>query len=207
MRGFAWIGLAIGLATAPVVAQAQVSPNGPPPPGVGAGQVQTLFEADGVIFEDVADGGIRHKVTGFVCPKALLGFERTRLIVFDAAGGGRDVACNFGRGESWFTVYLTRLPGRTGESVFETYVLQAQNAAPSTGEVTAPLAPGFPPLPAFGQFWASREGFVDGLWMSQIGDWHIKLRVTYAVADEPDVRAFAEALYRQVHAQIAAPEI
>lgn len=207
MRLLAGIAVALALIAGSGSAQAQVSPNGPPPPGVGAGQVQTLFEADGVIFEDVADGGIRHKVTGFVCPRQLLGFERTRLIVFDPSGGGRDVACNFGRGDTWFTVYLTRLPGRPGEAVFETYVLQAQNAAPPTGEVTAPLAPGFPPLPAFGRFWTSREGFVDGLWMSQIGDWHIKLRVTYAVADEADVRTFAEALYRQIHAQIAAPEI
>lgn len=201
------VGVAIALALIAGSAQAQVSPNGPPPPGVGPGQVKTLFEADGVIFEAVDEDGVRHKVTGFVCPRELLGFERTRLIVFDASGGGRDVACNFGRGETWFTLYLTRLPGRTGEAVFETYVLQAQNAAPATGDVDAPLAPGFPPLPAFGRFWTSREGFVDGLWMSQIGDWHIKLRTTYAAGDEAAARAFAEALYRRVHDQIAAPEI
>jgi hypothetical protein len=43
--------------------------------------------------------------------------------------------------------------------------------------------------------------------MAQIGDWHVKLRVTYSADDESDVAAFAQALFRQIHEQIAAPEI
>jgi hypothetical protein len=207
MRAGSWMVLGLVLALAAGPALAQVSPNGPPPPGASGSGVTKLQGADGVIFEEVEGDGARHRLTGFICPAELLGFERARLLVFDRSEGGRDVACTFAQGESWLTLYLTRLPGRSGEDVFATYELQAQNAAPPTGEADAPLAAGFPPLPAFSSFWRNKAGGVDGLWMSQIGDWHIKLRVTYAPDDEAAVRAFAEALYRQIHEQVAAPEI
>ncbi|MDO9224278.1 MAG: hypothetical protein Q7U20_11280 [Caulobacter sp.] len=202
MRALSWLVLAAVLTVAP--AFAQVSPNGPPPPGAAGRGLSRLQGADGVVFEAMEDDGARHKLTGFVCPAELEGFKRTRLI---QSAGGHYVACKFSRGESWFTVYLTRLPGRSGNDMFATHVLEAQKVAPSTGPAAPPLAPGFPPLPAFGSFWRSDTGGVDGLWMSQIGDWYITLRVTYAPEDEAAVRAFAEALYKQVHDQIAAPEI
>lgn len=205
MRAGSWIVLALALMASPALAQ--VSPNGPPPPGASGSGLTKLQGADGVIFEEVEGDGARHRLTGFICQAELLGFERARLLIFDRSEGGRDVACTFVRGESWFTLYLTRLPGRSGEDVFATYELQAQNAAPPAGEAAAPLAAGFPPLPAFGSFWRNKAGGVDGLWMSQIGDWHIKLRVTYGPDDAAAVRAFPEALYQQIHDQVAAPEI
>lgn len=204
MRAMSWIVLALTLTAGPALAQ--VNTNGEPPPGYGAGASVKLSGADGVTFEDV-EGGVLHKASGFTCPDELQGFKRTRLLVFDPSEGGRDVGCIFVRGESWFTLYLTRLPGRSGADVFETYERQAQNAAPPDGDAVPPLAAGFPPLPAFASFWRNTKGGIDGLWMSQIGDWHIKLRTTYAPNDEAEVRAFAEVLYRRIHEQVAAPEI
>lgn len=204
MRAMSWIVLALTLTAGPALAQ--VNTNGQPPPGYGSGPSARLSGADGVIFEDV-EGGVRHGSSAFICPDELEGFRRTRLLIFDRTDGGRDVGCNFVRGESWFTLYLTRLPGRSGEDVFETYELQAQNAAPPQGEATPPLAAGLPPLPAFASFWKNDKGGIDGLWMSQIGDWHIKLRTTYLPEDEAAVMAFAEALYRRIHEQVDAPEI
>ncbi|MDP1735822.1 MAG: hypothetical protein Q8L23_00120 [Caulobacter sp.] len=202
------VGFVVALALIGGSAQAQViSPNDRPPPGAGGDGPAVFREPDGQIFEAVEGGGARHKLTGFICPLEIESFTRSKLAVFDRSEGGRDVACGYQRDGSWFTLYLTRLPGMSGEAVFRTYVRQAEDAAPPKGEATAPLAPGVPPLPGFSRFWINASDQVDGLWMSQIGDWHIKLRVTYEVQDEAAVKAFAEELYRQLHDQVAAPEI
>lgn len=206
MRLFA--GIAVALALIGGSAQAQViGPNDRPPPGAGGDRPGVFREPDGQIFEAVDDGGARHRLTGFICPLEIEGFTRSKLAVFDRDEGGRDVACGYQREGSWFTLYLTRLPGMSGEAVFRTYVRQAEDSAPPKGEAIAPLAPGMPPLPGFSRFWINSTDQVDGLWMSQIGDWHIKLRVTYDPRDEAAVKAFAETLYRQLHDQVAAPEI
>lgn len=206
MRLFAGIAVALALITGSAQAQI-ISPNDRPPPGAGGDRPGVFREPDGQVFEAVDGGGARHRLTGFVCPLEVEGFTRSKLAVFDRSEGGRDVACGYQRDGSWFTLYLTRLPGMSGETVFRTYVRQAEDAAPPKGEAEAPLLAGIPPLPGFSRFWINGREQVEGLWMSQIGDWHIKLRVTYEPADEAAVKAFAEALYRQIHDQVAAPEI
>jgi hypothetical protein len=205
VRAGFWVAVALSLLATPALGQ--VSPNGPPPPGAAGRGLARLNGADGVVFEAVDDGGARHKLTGFVCPAELEGFTRTRMIVFDQSEGGRDVACNYQRDGARLTLYLTRLPGRTAEDVFDTYVLQAQNVAPDVGVAESPLPAGLAPRPEFGQFWLSRGGEVNGLWLSQIGDWHIKLRATYPEGEDAVVGKAAEAFYRQVHDQVAAPGI
>lgn len=207
MPRFTILVAALIILASPARAQEVIDPYGTPPPGSGNGEPEVRQDADGVVFVTAPEGGVRHRLTGFVCPRRLMDFRRSKVAVFDPSEGGRDAACSFSRSRSWFTLYLTRLPGKSAEDVFETYVMQGEDASPPAGRATAPLAAGPPPLPGFSHFWRNRHDQIEGLWMAQIGDWHVKLRVTYSDDDENDVATFAQTLFRQIHEQIGAPEI
>lgn len=222
MRMKMWLAVAavfVGLATAPALAAddpaagqaAQAPPSsqgGPvPKPGEGPGDPSSGLEADGQVFEALPDGGVRHRLSGVVCPAELLGFRRERLVVYDAAEGGRDVSCRFIRNDAtWMTLYMTRLPPRyDGRQVFDIYVREALQAAPPRGGfIGGPLAVGPKPLPAYARFWEDRQGRVQGLWLAQIGPWHIKLRLTMQLGDEQAVHDFAAAIYELIYAEVNA---
>lgn len=179
-----------------------------PAPGTGPGQPMVLDQADGTIFLAGPNGEARHALTGMVCPTAFAGFQRDRMVIFDATGGGRDVSCRFSIGRSYFTLYLTRYPERMAASdVFSSYSGSARSVAPAVRDTAPPLPVGKPPLPLFEDFWVGTRGQVDGLWMVQIGQWYIKVRATYDREDEAAIRAAAKSLFEQVHASVKPPEV
>lgn len=211
--------IAIRLLVAAVVLAAAATPalaadpfvrGGAPAPGTGATAPSRPWNgpvADGVIFVELDEGRVRHKATGFICEAAIGGFARDMLMIYDHAEDGRDVSCRYRIADSWFTVYLTRLPGMEGERVFETYVRQAQDATRVIEAIEAPLAAGSPPLPGHGRFWLSGDETVNGLWMVQIGDWCVKVRATYEQKDAVAIADAAKVAFEQIHAQLEAPEI
>lgn len=209
MRLFVGLLLAVFVMAGPVVASAQEPflKNGPPTPGTGVKRPWVGKGADGEVFVDLGDGDIRHVTSGFVCSSELAGFKRDRVVVYDFSDGGRDVSCRFVINDSWFTLYFTKLPGMKGEKVFDIYIDQAQGVAKVVEAIEPPLGVGNPPLPGFARMWKSSENTVDGLWMVQIDDWFVKLRVTYAPKDEATIAAAAKAVFESVHAQVKPPEI
>ncbi|MCE3288530.1 MAG: hypothetical protein K0R83_542 [Caulobacter sp.] len=179
-----------------------------PPPGGTPGQPMALTEPDGVVFTAAPDGGLRHGLTGMICPSTIGEFQRDRAIIFDAAGGGRDVACRYSLGPNVMTLYLTRYPQSTSAAdVFDAYSRSARGVAPAVREIGPPLAVGKPPAPAFEDFWIGTHGQADGLWMVQIDQWFIKVRVTYQLDDKDKVATAADTLFRTVHATVKPPEI
>jgi hypothetical protein len=159
-------------------------------------------------FIPLDDDGAQHGASGFICPTTVAGFKRGKLSVYDATEQGRDVSCGYDRDVATATLYLTKLPSQyTLSRVFETYVRQAQASTPSVGAEPNP----YPQIPGesrrLGEFWRDKEGRGEGLWLTQIGPWFIKLRVTYH-KDAPDhVRALAEAIFSAANAQIQRPTI
>lgn len=196
------------LFTPPTTAPRSAASAPTPSPGSGPGQPLVLDAADGTVFVATPNGGMRHALTGMICPTEIAGFKRDRAVIFDATGGGRDVSCRFSIGRSFMTLYLTRYPqSMPAPDVFDTYSRSARTVAPAVRETAAPLEAGLAPLPAFEDFWVGTQGQVDGLWMVQIGQWYIKVRATYEPEDEAAIRAAAEALFKQVHASVRPPEI
>jgi hypothetical protein len=195
-------------------AQAQPSRDAPPgltpPPGVANGQPFQTGVPDGQFFIDTDEGGARHAASGFVCPAQVAGRRRDRLLIFDTAQNGRDVACGYGTQteSSWYTFYLTKIPGMSGAKVWDAYERDARTAAPPKGSFDPPLAPGRdPPAPRYASFWRNARGGIDGLWLTQIGDWHIKLRATFHEQDAAEAKAMAEALYKAIYEQMRAPAV
>ncbi|CAN5210742.1 hypothetical protein BH11PSE2_BH11PSE2_07250 [soil metagenome] len=199
---------------APPPRRAEAKPSMPPgmtpPPGAGGTGLERLNAADGKIFVAVADGAVQHQSTGFVCPNAVNSRPRVRLMIFDASDDGRDVACGYGSeaDSSWYTLYLTKIPSMSASKVFNAYEDEAKTARPPKGRADPPLKPGSkPPAPRYASFWKNRVGGIDGLWMVRIGDWNIKLRASLHEEDQAEAKAFAEAIFAAVYAQVKEPEI
>lgn len=183
-------------------------PGARPPPGTGLGPPVVSAQPQNDSFQNQPDGGALHPPTGFTCPASLDGFARKRLIVYDAAEGGRDVSCGYESPQATATLYLTRLPGQfTLEKVFATYVEQAKSHTPLAADAPDPYPVSDGGPRRLGRFWRDKEGRGEGLWLIQRGSWFVKLRVTYAAGDVTAIRAFATDLLAAVDAQIKPPTI
>lgn len=185
------------------------SPEMPkPPPGTGAGEAQVLTAPDGVVFRGGDGDAFIHGPTGFACPAALNGYTRGKIIIFDAAEGGRDVACQLQGERSWMTVYLTKVPGGyTPTEVFATYSEQARAGLPAKKDLAAPWTLPANGAPAYADFWVGPKDEHEGMWVMVIGDWYVKLRVTYFPDSEAAMVDLAKAVSSQVTAQVKPPEI
>jgi hypothetical protein len=168
------------------------------------GQSRRLTQADGTVFERGERNAVKHKPTGFVCPQNLQGLVRRDLAIYDPSDGGRDVSCGYGRVDSpiWHTLYLTKVPDLTPDQVFTLFERDAQMVAPPTNAMVAPLAPGAPPLPARASFWVDRYGMVQGLWVTSVGPWHIKIRTTCERGRESQAAQFARAAFEAVYSAL-----
>ncbi|MDB5468774.1 MAG: hypothetical protein JWR84_334 [Caulobacter sp.] len=186
------------------------SPGMPrPAPGSGpGGEAQELTAPDGVAFKAGPGGAMVHAATGFSCPEALNGYERGKVIIFDAAEDGRDVACQLVGKQSWMTVYLTKIPDSySAVEVFSTYSEQARAAAPPKADIDPPWMLPETRSPSYADFWVGPEDERQGLWVMAIGNWYVKLRVTYRQGEEGELVELAQAVAKQVMAQVKPPEI
>ena len=186
------------------------SPEMPkPPPGRGApGEPQVLEAPDGSVFKLAEGDGWRHASTGFVCPAAVNGYKRGKAIIFDAAEGGRDVACQLVSENSWMTIYLTRIPDDySAVEVFSTYSEQARGSTPEKRKLDPPWTLPSSRAPSYADFWVGPKDEHEGLWVQAIGPWYVKMRVTYWPDEEGELVDLAKAMAKQISEQVKAPEI
>ncbi len=161
--------------------------------------------ADGKVFVSERRGGVRHVLTGFICPERVGAFPRTDLMSFDGKTGGHDVACRYGatrNTETWFTFYLTELPDETHADIFALYVRNAKEASGAGVTLASPVPVGPSPAPTSAEFWEGRSGASEGLTLSSIGPWRVKMRVTMRPGDDAKVAEAAAALYQAAYEQV-----
>jgi hypothetical protein len=186
------------------------SPEMPkPPPGQGApGEPQVLSAPDGAIFKAVEGDGWAHGATGFVCPAAVNGYRRGKAIIFDAAENGRDVACQLVGKNSWMTIYLTKLPDDYSPAeVFSTYSEQARATVASKKDIEPPWMLPKSRNPSYADFWVGPKDEREGMWVTAIGPWYVKMRVTYFPDEEGELVELAAAIAKQISEQVKPPEI
>ncbi len=185
------------------------SPAGstPPPGGAGVGGPTQIYEPDGVVFARQDDGGARHQPTGFVCPIAYGALSRRDMVIYDRSEGGRDVSCGYGEigSSGWYTLYLTKIPAMSLAQVFQAYVQEAQKVTPVARTTNPPLATGPAPLPTSASFWMDPNGTEQGLWLSKIGDWHVKVRATFRPGLEKEASDTARTIFAAFYQQIRTP--
>ena len=88
----------------------------------------------GDLFDNLseADGGairLRHKASGLVCVFNA-GDAANKLLVFDSATRGDEIACSTGGEAGERTLYLTRAPGRTLAQAFTQDVAEVEKSHP-----------------------------------------------------------------------------
>lgn len=174
-----------------------------PPPQ--AGRRGAFRDPDGITFTSTFGGGARHAATGFVCPRSLAGNARRELVVYDPAEKGRDVSCGYGTtaDRHWHTLYMTHMPDMSAEEVFALWERDARGSAPRITDTKFSPVSGAPPLPERASFWLDSSGATQGLWVSSIDGWHIKLRTTMRPTADPDqVNRMAEAAFKAIYQQL-----
>jgi hypothetical protein len=106
------------------------------------------------------------------------------------------------------TVYLTKVPGDYSPTeVFATYSEQARAGQPAKKELTPPWTLPANGAPTYADFWVGPKDQNEGMWVMVIGDWYVKLRVTYFPDSEAAMVDLAKAVSAQVAAQVKPPEI
>lgn len=172
-------------------------------PGVSGGP-RSLTAPDGQVFVDAGNGAVRHVPTGVVCPAQLNGRPRSRMTIYDPAEGGRDVDCGYGAGgeASWHSFYLTKAAPVSEQDYFDQAAAGARVQATVVNDVASPVPTGAPPNPSRASFWNDRGGLVQGVMVSKIGDWHVKVRTTYSPGAEAETAAIVSALFTEAYAKV-----
>jgi hypothetical protein len=171
-----------------------------------APQPRTITAPDGVIFKDAGAGAARHAATGFPCPASIGPLKRRNMVIYDPAQDGRDVSCGYGEGAegATFTFYLTKIAEQNDALFARTLQDLKSVRGGADGDVASPVETGARPLPTSAAFWryTGARG-IDGIAMSKIGDWSVKLRISYVPGAEPVVRAMTTGLFGAAYQQIA----
>ncbi|MGZ5984842.1 MAG: hypothetical protein ACXWK7_07880 [Caulobacteraceae bacterium] len=135
--------MAAGLAAAPALTQVAA-------PSVPRGEAKSEGDAllgqagaadlfDNVTADDAQDIKLRHKASGVIC-EFNTGAASNRVVVFDAARRGDDIACSTGGAAGERTLYASRTPGRTLADAFAHDLAEVRKNHP--GAVDYALPPG-----------------------------------------------------------------
>jgi hypothetical protein len=139
------IAMAAALAAAPALARAQA---GAPPVPRGEAKAEgdvLLAQAgasdlfDNITADNAQDIKLKHKASGLVC-EFNPGSAANRVVVFDSAQRGDDIACSTGGGVGDRTIYASRTPGRTLDDAFAHDLAEVKKSHP--GAVDYALPPG-----------------------------------------------------------------
>jgi hypothetical protein len=137
------IAIAAALAAAPALAQV-ATPSVPRGEARAEGDVLLAQAGAGDLFDNVtADNAqeirLKHKASGLVC-----GFNpgevANRVVVFDGARRGDDIACSTGGAVGERTLYASRTPGRSLADAFAHDLAEVKKSHP--GAVDYALPPG-----------------------------------------------------------------
>ncbi len=133
-------------------------------------------------------GAVEHLQSGLTCPQTLAGYARGRIMLFD--GYGLDVGCNYGRGKTLITLYLTR---RTGAGV-DAALTQAkrellQMSAERRPQLISENRSREADLDWVTTLYSEDGGLHSGIWMADLDGWTLEYRVTYPATDDATVTA------------------
>jgi hypothetical protein len=143
MRLTAGVIMTAALAAAPALAQV-ASPSVPRGEAKAEGDA-LLAQAgaadlfDNVTGDDAQDIKLKHRASGLVC-EFNPGWASNRVVVFDSAQRGDDIACSTGGAVGERTLYASRTPGRTLSDAFAHDLAEVKKSHP--GAVDYALPPG-----------------------------------------------------------------
>lgn len=133
------------------------------------------------------DGTATHLQSTLICPDAVNGFTRGKLIVYDRVGF--DVSCGYTGRRGWITVYLTKLGTTSLQAAFDDAEHQLLQHAPDAV-----------PLPDADQkTFAGAENYLhltysekngslwSGIWMADFSGWMFEFRASYAPGAEAEM--------------------
>jgi hypothetical protein len=92
---------------------------------------------DNVTAEDAQSIKLRHKASGLVC-EFNPGAGANRVVVFDAAQRGEDIACTTGGAAGDRTLYASRTPGRTLADAFAHDLAEVKKSHPGAVDYAFP---------------------------------------------------------------------
>jgi hypothetical protein len=135
--------LAATLAAAPAVAQV-ATPSVPPGEARAEGDALLAQAGASDLFDNLTSDGaqdirLRHKPSGLVC-EFNPGAVSNRVVVFETAQRGDDIACSTGGAVGERTLYASRTPGRTLNDAFAHDLAEVKKSHP--GAVDYALPPG-----------------------------------------------------------------
>ncbi len=183
------IAMAAALAAVPAIAQV-VDPS--VPRGEARAEGDTLLAQagatdlfDNLTSDDAQDIKLRHKASGLVCAFNP-GAASNRVVVFDSAQRGDDIACSTGGAVGERTLYASRTPGRTLADAFAHDLAEVKKSHP--GAVDYALPPGtdspilqmldIPPMPPSrtARFIADHQ--FTSVSSAVVKDWSLEFRFT-----------------------------
>jgi hypothetical protein len=131
----------VALAAVPALAQSPSVPRGEARAEGDALLAQAGASAlfDNITSDDAQDIMLKHKASGLVCAFNP-GAASNRVVVFDGATRGDDVACSTGGAVGERTLYASRTPGRTLADAFAHDLAEVKKSHP--GAVDYALPPG-----------------------------------------------------------------
>jgi hypothetical protein len=192
--------LAAALAAGPALAQ--VAPSVPRGEAKAEGDALLAQAGAADLFDNVTTDGaqdikVRHKASGLIC-EFNPGVASNRVVVFDSAQRGDDIACSTGGDAGERTLYAARTPGRTLADAFAHDLAEVKKSHP--GAVDYALPPGtdspilqmldIPPMPPS----RTARFIVDHQFTSVssavVKDWSLEFRFTCPEAQQ-DVAAGA----------------
>lgn len=156
------------------------------------------------------EDGLRHVVSGAICPDAVAGFERIREQDYPGLPRGYDVVCLYGGPQAAeMKLHMTHF-GR--EVSLDAHIKGVDGTIAETYPVLGRVAP---PSNVFGkEIAARRSGFRlraatedDPLghtvtWLEDIAGWHVKVRATYVETEAQPIGVAAGELYQSIRADI-----
>ena len=199
----------------PALAQVQVPST---PPGEARAEGDALIAQagaadlfDNLTGQNAADIKLLHKASGLICAFNP-GQPANRVVVFDTAVRGDEIACSTAGAVGERTLYASRAPGRTLADAFARDLAQVKKSHPGAQDYALPQGTdspflamlNIPPMPASktARFIADHQ--FTSVSSAMVGDWALEFRFTCPEENDDVAAATAQpTLWVTILAQIS----
>ena len=151
----------------------------------------TLYGPDGYFFAPAPDDAVLLRGSDLQCDGRHGAFELVRLGVVEPGDADLDLSCHYQGGESYMTIFSSRLPdARNDRATFTRVVKQIQEE----GGVAARLPDyktGARMILQGGKSWIDKSRVGQGIWFMRRGDYVYEIRGTFTQTDN---KAFFDAM-------------